>query len=194
MKKFLLVIMALLMCLCLFSCGEDDGVPSGMKLASNTDIVAYKLFVPESWIVANAQATTQAYVSETDRTNISVAQWEYTGKIEDWWTLEYQPQVMGTAVQDCKILNEGEAITLDKRPATKYEYTGKIGDSYFKYTVIACVTDGSIHVIHITYMQSATKDGDSVVPSVDENGKPVFKAEETNKEAITAVLDNFKFN
>ena len=37
-------------------------------------------------------------------------------------------------------------------------------------------------------------DGDKVVPSVDENGKPVFKAEETNKEAITLVLDNFKFN
>lgn len=194
MKKFLLIFMALFMCLCLFSCGEDDGVPSGMKLASNTDIVAYKLFVPESWIVANAQATTQAYVSESDRTNINIAQWEYTDKVENWWTHEYQPQVMGTAVQDCKILNEGEAITLDKRPATKYEYTGKIGDSYFKYTVIACVTDGSIHVIHITYMQSATMDGDKVVPSVDENGNPVFKAEETNKEAITLVLDNFKFN
>lgn len=194
MKKILLVLMALLMCLCLFSCGEDDGVPAGMKLASNTDIVAYSLFVPESWVVSNATAITQAYVSETDRTNIGVAQWEYTGKVEDWWEYEYKPQVMGTAVQDCKILKEGEAITLDKRPATKYEYTGKIGDSYFKYTVIACVTDGSVHVIHLTYMQDAKMEGDKVVPVLDDKGNPAFSGEAKNKEAITSILDNFRFN
>ena len=89
MKKILLALMVALMCLCLFSCGNDDDTPKGMKLASDTKIVDYKLFVPESWVVSDAQrAVTQAYASDEDRTNVMVMQWnitENTKTVKDWW-------------------------------------------------------------------------------------------------------------
>ena len=61
----------------MFSCDEGT-VPDGMKPASNTDIVDYYLYVPEEWIVSTAErASTQAYASKSDRTNILVMQWNW---------------------------------------------------------------------------------------------------------------------
>ena len=157
MKRFLAILLALISCLCFFSCDADEA-PDGMKLASNTDIVDYRLYVPESWIVSNAdRGATQAYASEGDRTNVLVMQWnitENTVTVDDWWEKEYKPQVFETnAVQEHKVLSEGEGVTLDKKAAKSYSYTGKIGDSFFRYDLIACVAQGSIYVIQVTYMQ-----------------------------------------
>ncbi|MBE6673836.1 MAG: hypothetical protein E7596_01875 [Ruminococcaceae bacterium] len=187
MKRFVAIALLLALCFCLFSCDEDI-VPDGMKPASDTDIVDYKLYVPEEWIVSEAgRATTQAFASEGDRTNILVMQWNITDNtktVADWWEKEYKPQVFTTgAVQDHKILSEGEEMLLDSKPAYRYVYTGKIGDSYFKYDVIACVTQGSIYVIQLTYMQDAVKEGEEIT----------FKTEEKHKESVKKIIDNFKF-
>ena len=60
---------------------------------------------------------------------------------------------------------EGNEILLDKKPAKKYVYTAKFGDSFFKYEVIACINQGSIHVIHITYMQDKVAEGQDITYS-----------------------------
>ena len=193
MKKILTLIFVLAMCLCLFSCGDDE-VPDGMKLASNTDIVDYKLFVPEAWVVSNAdRAATQAFASEDDRTNVIVEQWnitENTKNVADWWEKEYKPQVFTSgAIQDPVVKKdkegkEGVNITLGGKAATKYTYTGKIGDAYFRYDVIGCVTNGSIYVIHFTYMQDGVKEGEKIT----------YSAVDTHKDAVQAIIDNFRFD
>ncbi len=187
MKRFLTVFIIALMCLCLFSCG-DDPVPEGMKLASNTDVVDYSLFVPEAWVVSSAErATTHAYASEGDRTNVLVMQWnitENTKTASDWWTKEYKPQVFESgSIQDCKVLKENEQTLLDGKEAYKYSYTGKIGDSYFKYDIVACVTQGSIYVMQFTYMQDKAQEGKEIT----------FSSADTHKEAIDKIVDNFRF-
>ena len=175
------------MCLCLFSCGDEDEIPEGMKLASDTEIVDYKLYVPIDWTVSNATATTQAYCE--DRTNINIAQWDSSKTVDEWWKDEYKPQVFEAGavteatIEKNKDGSEGKSITLDKKAAKQYDYTAKIGDSFFKYTVIACKTGGSIYVIHITYMQDSGKEGDEVV----------FSSVEKHKDDIKNILDNFKF-
>ena len=188
MKRLLVLALILAMCVSLFSCDEDM-VPDGMKLASNTDIVDYRLYVPEEWLVSEAErATTQAFASEGDRTNILVMQWnitENTKTVADWWEKEYKPQVFTTgAVQDHNVLVEGEKMLLDSKPAYKYVYTGKIGDSYFKYEIISCVTQGSIYVIQLTYMQDTVKEGEEIT----------FSTEEKHKESVKKIIDNFKFD
>lgn len=188
MKKILTILIIGIMCLGLFSCGESD-VPEGMKLASDTKTVDYELFVPEEWQISDAErGATQAYVSDEDRTNVLVMQWnitENTKTVADWWEKEYKPQVFDAeAVKDVKVANDkGEAVTLDKLAATKYSYTGKIGDSYFKYDIIACVTRGSIYVMQFTYMQDNVKEGEEIT----------YSAVETHKEEVQKIVDNFRF-
>lgn len=188
MKRLLLLALVLAMCLSLFSCGEDMA-PDGMKLASDTQIVDYKLYVPEEWMVSEAErATTQAFASEGDRTNVLVMQWNVTENIKtvpDWWEKEYKPQVFTAgAVQDHQILVQGEEMLLDSKPAYKYVYTGKIGDSYFKYELVSCVTQGSLYVIQFTYMQDVVQQGEEIT----------FKTEEKHKDSVKKMIDNFKFD
>lgn len=204
MKKILVLMLMLVLCLCFVACDEDE-IPEGMQLASDPEVVDYNLYVPLAWTVSEAGATTQAY-SNVDRTNINIAQWNYTGSIEDWWKDEYKKQVFDAgAVQGAEIVknkdgSEGKNYTLDSKAARQYEYTAKIGDTYFKYVVIACKNEGSIYVLHITYMQDSNIEIDpdtgaeKVVPVVDEKGKPVFSTVETRKEDIDSILKNFKFN
>ena len=189
MKRFLLILISAVMCLCLFSCSKDEDVPQGMKLASDTDIVDYKLFVPESWIVSEAdRGATQAYVSEGDRTNVLVMQWnitENTRTVDQWWEKEYKPQVFASgAIQDYKIVSEGVGTTLDKKEAKSYTYTGRIGDAFFRYDLIACVTQGSIYVVQFTYMQDLM---------AEEGAAPSYSSADTHKDAIQSIIDNFKF-
>ena len=189
MKKALLFTLILSFCLCLFACGEESDVPSGMFLASNGEAAMdYKLFAPEGWVVAQATATTtQVFVSNSDRTNVLVNQWnvtETTKTVDDWWKYEYRPQVE-TAIQSDDIEKaNGVSATLGGVKAMKYTYTGKVGDTDFMYEVYACVTKGSIYVIHVTYME----DGD---PNKDE---PTFSTVESHKTSIDAIISTFKFN
>ena len=92
MKKIIALILAVISCLLLASCGGNMEVPEGMKLASNTAIVDYSLFVPENWIVDLSDARTAAHVSDSDRTSINIAQWNYQGTVDDWWKNEYKEQ------------------------------------------------------------------------------------------------------
>ena len=185
MKRFLALILVLVCSFAVVSCGDNGDVPAGMKLASNTDIVAYKLFVPESWLVTLNDTRTAVQVSDKDVTNLNVAQWNYTGSYEDWWEKEYKPSVfeMG-AYTEITVIEEGNEILLDKKPAKKYVYTAKFGDSFFKYEVIACIHQGSIHIIHITYMQDKVAEGQDIT----------YSRQEANKDTIQLVLDNFRFN
>ena len=187
MKRIIAILLVMLMGLCLFGCDKDN-VPEGMKQASNTSVVDYSLFVPSEWVVSAAErATTQAYVSESDRTNILVMQWnmtENTKTVKDWWEKEYKPQVFDSgSVQDVKVLVEGEATLLDSREAYKYSYTGKIGDTYFRYDLISCVTQGSIYIVQLTYMQDKAEEGQEIT----------FSSVDTHKEAIDKIVENFRF-
>ena len=94
------------------------------------------------------------------------------------------PQVK-TAIQSDDIEKaNGVSATIGGVKAMKYTYTGKVGDAMFMYEVYACVTKGSIYVIHVTYME----DGD---PNSD---KVEFSTVESHKTEIEAIIKNFKFN
>ena len=194
MKRILSLIFVLAMCFCLFSCGEDSDVPAGMQLASRTDIVDYKLFVPMTWTVTNADSTsTQAYVSDSDRTNVLINQWnmtENTKTVSEWWEKEHKPGIVEMGIfSDIKVEKdkdgkEGENMTLDGKPAIKYTYTALAKDAYFKFEVIGCVANGSIYVMQFTYMQDIVPEGEPIT----------FGSVDYHKEAVDSIIANFKFN
>lgn len=75
MKKpiCLLPLLLLLLLPLLAACGSDDILaPSGFRLASNPEIVQYRLFVPNSWIIDRQDGMTAAHCSEYDLSNVSV--------------------------------------------------------------------------------------------------------------------------
>ena len=188
------------MCVSLFSCGKDD-TPKGMQLASNTKVVDYKLFVPETWVVSEAErATSQAFASATDRTNVLVMQWNIDDKtevktVQDWWEKKYKPEVIDAEVlKDVKVTNDkGTSVTLDKMAAVKYTYVGKMGDFYYTYDVIATIRKGSIYIMQFTYQQDAKLNSSNVLVPVEENGAPVFSSIEKHKEAVESIISNFKW-
>ena len=187
MKKTLITLLFVILSLTfvLASCGKDGNVPDGMKRASDTRIVDYELFVPEGWIVDTPSfssneddevkmlAVSMAHVSKSDRSNISVAQWNVTANTSDidtWWENEYKPDI--TSVLGATISKEGEELIIDGKTAKKYEFSAKIGDTTYKYMVAATVRSGSIYVITYT--------------SNEENY-------EKNLEDVSSILENIRF-
>ena len=74
MKRTIAIVLLLAMLFAFAACGEEDtaGAPYGYKLASNTEIVDYFLYVPESWVVTSATGTTMAQVSLADASSVVV--------------------------------------------------------------------------------------------------------------------------
>ena len=73
MKKIVCLLLVLAACLAaLTACHNpvDDYVPQGYKRISDTS-ADYRFFVPESWTADLSTGVTTAYVSSTDRSNVS---------------------------------------------------------------------------------------------------------------------------
>lgn len=164
MKKRIIALffVVLSLTIILASCGNKGDIPDGMKRASDTRIVDYELFVPETWIVDTPSfssseddvkmlAVSMAHVSTSDRSNISVAQWNVTvntSNIDTWWENEYKPDI--TNVLGATVSKEGEEMVLDGKTAKKYEYSAKVNETTYKFMVVSTVRNGSIYVITYT--------------------------------------------
>lgn len=175
MKKILTVLLLCVMLFGMVSC-KDEGVPDGMKLASNTDIVLYSLFVPEDWIIDEQSAMTMAHVSDSNKSSVSVMQWNMSQDsttVDEWWT-NYHKKELSASFPSFTVLEEGTETIVDSRPAKSYTYTITFSETVYKYYVIGVLDQGSVHVITYT------------------------STEELYEEALTVVKDeivaNFRFN
>lgn len=164
------------MLVCLVGCGSKDGAPAGMKLVSNKDIVAYSLFVPESWVIDEQSAMTMAHVSAENKSSVSVMQWNLTNditSIDSWWE-SYHKKELTEAFDSFKIISEGEECVVDTKPAKSYTYTVEFSEFVYKYYVVAVINQGSIHVITYT----STDEGglyDATLPTVKDKIIASFK-------------------
>lgn len=153
---------------------EIKNTPEGMKPASDTDIVDYCLFVPENWVVSRGTGTVSlAYVSEKDKTNVSVMQWNVNSYDYDaWWNDEYINQLYNTfdpksivKGEDGKIsyspsdfikINEVAKDTrLGENDAKMYTYSLKIDGNVYDYRVIALMARASVYVMTFTFKGGA---------------------------------------
>ncbi len=74
MKKFFSLLLIIVTLCALASCGDEASseAPSGMMLASDTEIVDYFLYVPTDWVVTSATGMTMAQLSLADKTSVIV--------------------------------------------------------------------------------------------------------------------------
>lgn len=154
--------------------------PSDMKCASNTKIVDYCLFVPNAWVVEKTVGTvSSAYVSETDKTNVSVMQWNVNSYDYNVWWNEYKLQLYSTFDRSAIPVNDkNEVVTSDngtinylssdiitineeyidfytlgkeKYTAKQFNYSVKIEGNVYDFTVIATMHRASVYVMTFTF-------------------------------------------
>ena len=179
-KRILCLLLIVVALLALSSCSGKTDVPNGMKLASNTSVVDYSLFVPESWIIDASDGKTMAHVSENDRSSVSVAQWNLTSDIssvDKWWD-NYKEQI-GEVFTEMTVITEGEKLVVDGKAASKYVYSAKLGESKYPFMVVATIRNGSIYVITYTSMGE-----------IDDENSLFAK----NLGTVNSIIENFRFN
>ncbi len=144
----------------------DVKAPDGMKLVSNND-VPYRFFAPVEWKTVPGSAAAQVYVSEEDRSNVSVIGYvpDASGiSVADFWR-ETEKHYM-SALNDYKLIyksaepgstlgtgetdaqsNASESETAAPLPqekmgglnATVYEYTYTLGGVAYHARQVVCV-------------------------------------------------------
>ena len=129
----------------------DVEAPEGMKLVSDNE-VAYRFFAPESWIRDVKNGQNLVYVSENDRSNVSVMAYEpedyTTYTVEQYWSeckAEFE-----ASFEDFTLVSEGET-TLDggSRKAKVFEYTYTLGGVTYHTRQTVCIV-GMLYAVTYT--------------------------------------------
>ena len=112
-------------------------VPEGMKLVSDNE-VGYRFFAPESWIRDTRNGQNFVYVSEEDRSNVSMFSYDIgedaTYTVDTYW--ETCKEQYENTLGDFVLVSESE-ITLKngdngEKTAKVYEYTYTLGGVSYK--------------------------------------------------------------
>lgn len=140
-----------------YEAGKDDkkipavkDIPAGMKLVTGND-VAYRFFAPESWVVGDAEAAALVYVSDTDRSNVSVM--GYVPDVEGYSVASYWEDTekhYKATLSDYTLVGEPTESTMGGKNATVYEYTYSLGGVTYKCRQTACVFGYMIVVMTYT--------------------------------------------
>ena len=125
-----------------------------MQLASNDD-VAYRFFVPESWVLDTKVPTSSAYVSEEDRSNVGVTVYmpevDHIESVDDYFATCLEQIKTGMTVMG---VVEDEEITLDGRPGKIYRYTAQIEGVTFRFAQAITSYRGMVYTVTYTALLS----------------------------------------
>ncbi len=151
--SFLVVFVLALTALC--SCKDKPEAPDGYKLVSDLDYVDYYLFVPNSWVLDDSSAMTCAYVSDEDRTSVSVIQRNRVSSESDsldvWYNDYYIPSLkddLGGSIVE----KSSEDIKLDGVDAKKHYIDITINGATYNFIVIVAYTNASFYCVTYTSM------------------------------------------
>lgn len=129
---------------------DVDNVPAGMKLVS-TNETAYRFFAPTDWIADPQSAASLVYVSETDRSNVSVIGYvpETDGySVADYWKATeaaYKETLDGYTLT----ATTSDGVKMGGKQATVYEYTYSVGGVQYRARQTVCVY--SYMIVSMTY-------------------------------------------
>lgn len=132
---------------------DADGVdvPAGMKLASN-DEVAYRFFVPETWVINRSERVFSAYVAE-DRSSVSVVPYmpdAETMSIEDYF-VHFEEQIKIVADEDgYERVSADPDRTLGGRIAHAYRYRLTVGGKTYEYLQFIAAYKSMIYSVTYT--------------------------------------------
>ncbi len=133
----------------------DAPAPDGMQLASNDD-VAYRFYVPDSWVLDTHLPTSAAYCSESDRSNVTVT--VYMPEVDSMTAEEYWEMCLTdlqgedpaeSIIRELVVLSDTE-IELDGRPAHTYVYRGVVADKTYRFSQTIAAYRGMVYTLTYT--------------------------------------------
>ncbi len=156
MKKITLLILTLLLSICFISCSnnENDTLPDGMALLDNPSTDFY-FYYPSSWQADRNDGVVSAYVSDTDRSNISVSVMTASNEVNSVDTyltlgdISYFDHMKST-FPDLELITDGEELTLGGVPARRYVFTASVAGDAYKFSQIIAYTNGYIYFMTYT--------------------------------------------
>ena len=125
--------------------------PSGMKIASSNE-VAYRLFVPEDWVVDREQRIFAAY-EPNDRTNVSVVAYlppESGLSVDDFFAMENELMQSTAGAEGFALLSQSEDGTLGQRPAKIFDFQYRIGANTYRYRQLIAIYKGMFYTLTYT--------------------------------------------
>lgn len=129
---------------------SDAEAPEGMQLASNDD-VAYRFYVPESWVLDKRLPTSSAYVSETDRSSVNVTVYmpevDHIESVDDYWATCLEELKTGMGITG--LINDTE-VTIDGCKGKMYEYTAAVNGKAYRFAQAITSYRGMIYTITYT--------------------------------------------
>jgi hypothetical protein len=128
---------------------QVENIPDGMKLVTDND-VAYRFFVPNEWVIGDAEAAALVYASESDRSNVTVMGYvpDTDGySVADYW--ENTEKQYKSTLADYALTAEPREETMGGRKATVYEYSYSLGGVTYRCRQAVCVY--SYMIVIMTY-------------------------------------------
>ena len=148
-----LVVLTVLAAFCGCTSFEDKYIPVGMKPLTS-EIVDYKLYIPESWTEDLTTGAVSAYVSSSDRSSVNVVSFTLEDQkttATDFWK-SYEETLKDT-VKDFEYVSEAETLLWGEKAAYRYVYTGKLAGSSFKFMQVIMTLNGTVYIF--TYTSTA---------------------------------------
>ncbi len=158
MKKILLILSAILLLITTTSCSkEDTGLPEGMALLDN-EAVDYLFYYPQEWHADRNDGMVSAYVSEKDRSNVSVTTFAASAdvaSVEGYLTMGDTTYFdnMKETFPDLEMISDGEETSLGGVPAKQYVFTATVAGEVYKFRQVIAYRYGYIYML--TYTSTA---------------------------------------
>ncbi|MBQ8718009.1 MAG: hypothetical protein IJY66_01940 [Clostridia bacterium] len=133
----------------------DAPAPQGMQLASNDD-VAYRFYVPESWVLDTKLPTSSAYCSEAYRSNVTVT--VYMPEVDKMTAEEYWALCLAdlngedpdeAVIRNMEVLSDTEG-TLGGRPSHTYVYRGQVAGKAYRFSQTIAAYRGMVYTLTYT--------------------------------------------
>ncbi len=205
MKKLLSLLLILASLLCLVACGGggDDGAPEGMMLASDPDRDGYRFYIPQSYLYAEVFGGVLSYVSNVDKSSISIMRVAYDGSIEEYFDAHAEEFQTLYKSYELKEKTDKPYPAFQKR--YRYEVTyarqnkdGSTADEH--YGVVQLFSQQGDYLYILTY--EASRDKNEIIGAVpyEENYESFvsvaksFVFTEKAKTGGTAAVPNFTFD
>ncbi|MBQ8174315.1 MAG: hypothetical protein IJ009_02815 [Clostridia bacterium] len=131
-----------------------EGAPEGMKQISRNDIHEYRFFVPVSWKTARQDGLVSAYVSEQDKTSVSVTgNYPPTGvsSIADYFASMESDRT--NMLADYRLISGSETtdeVDVAGLRGARYVYEGKNGGVEYRICQIFFVRGSNIYTLTYT--------------------------------------------
>ena len=159
LKAAAALLAALLLVPALASCSNDDWYPAGMQLASDKD-ADYKLWVPSGWTVDLSTGVATAYVSDRDRTSVSLVAFNLRENPDvtaaEYW--EENLPLLTSTFPDLQIEVNGDQLNIADVIGSKYVYTATVTNVSYRYTQILMVRAGYVYILTFTEAVESTED------------------------------------